>query len=66
MDVLSMTEDAAATTINEICDGMKLFITNNPTLARDLLGHLVNDLLDPLSDGDYFGTQGWEYTLGAS
>lgn len=63
MNVEKMSQKGAVTTINEIADGLKQFISNNPDAAKDVLRQLV-PLLDELSGDDFFGTEGWEHAFG--
>lgn len=58
-----MSEDGAVETVNDICDGMKEFIANNPESAKTLLSELFSNVLDPLSCDDFFGTEGWEHAF---
>ena len=59
-----LSEDGAVETINEICDGLKDFVANNPECAKTLLEELFQKILNPLSNEDFFGTEGWEHALG--
>lgn len=64
MKISKLSTDGAVETINEICDGIKKFIKNNPDAAKDLLQLLKDEVLDPLSSDDFFGTEGWEHAFG--
>ena len=64
MNINKMSTSGAAETINEICDGIKKFIAKNPDAAKELLILLTQEVLDPLSCEDFFGTEGWEHTFG--
>lgn len=64
MNINKLSDAAKVTTINEICDGLKQFIKDNPSCADDVLSGLVNDFLEPLSEDDFFGTEGWTHCFG--
>ena len=65
MNINKMSTAGAAKTVNEICDGIKNFIANNPDdAAKELLVQLIQEVLDPLSSDDFFGTEGWEHAFG--
>jgi len=64
MNIEKMSEKGAVKTVNEICDGMKKFVANNPHVAKELLVQLIQETLDPLASDDFFGTEGWEHGLG--
>ncbi len=66
MNIRKMSEEGAVATVNEICDGMKKFIANNPDSAKELLVQMVQEVLEPLGSDDFFGTEGWEHGLGVS
>jgi hypothetical protein len=66
MNIEKMSDAGAKKTVEEICDGLKQFVENNPEQAKDLLAHMIDDFLDPLAQDDYFGTEGWEVGLGAA
>lgn len=63
MNISKMSEEGAVKTINEICEGLKTFVTNNPEVAKELLVQLIQETLDPLASDDFFGTEGWEHGL---
>lgn len=65
MNIEKMSQKGAVQTINQIADGMKKFIANNPDSAKDLLEALVSTF-EPLAGEDFFGTEGWEHGLGVS
>lgn len=61
---MSKLSDAAAlTTVNEIADGLKEFVKNNPESAKMICEHL-GPCLDELSEDDFFGTEGWLHAFG--
>jgi hypothetical protein len=66
MNIEKMSDAGANKSVEEIRDGLKEFVANNPDQARNLLAHMIDDLLDPLSEDDYCGTEGWEVGLGAA
>jgi hypothetical protein len=66
MNINKLSDEAAITTVNEICDGLKSFISRNPDSAHDLLRAMKDGFLDDLAENDYFGTEGWEHGLGVS
>jgi hypothetical protein len=49
--------------LKDICGGMIRFCNNNPHAREPLLEDLVN-MLDLLSEDDFFGTEGWEHCFG--
>ncbi len=57
-------EDGTIETINDICDGLKDFVANNPESAKPLLEELFTNVLEPLGSEDFFGTEGWEHCVG--
>lgn len=63
MNVEKMSDAGAVWTVGEICDGLKWFVENNPKLAKELLLVMVQEMLEPLSQDDFFGTEGWERGL---
>jgi hypothetical protein len=65
MNVEKLSDAAKVTTINEICDGLKDFIKNNPEQADAVLLPL-SEMLDTLSEDDFFGTEGWEHAFGVA
>lgn len=64
MNIQKMSEEGAVQTVNEVCDGLKEFFIHNPEQAKEFLVQLMQETLDPLSDDDFFGTEGWEHGLG--
>jgi hypothetical protein len=63
MNIKKMSDEGAVDTINEICDGLKMFFENNPENCKEFLKMLVEEVLDPLAAEDYWGTEGWEHGL---
>ena len=63
MNIGKLSDAAKVTTINEICDGLKEFIKNNPEQAEAVLPPLA-EMLDNLSEDDFFGTEGWVHAFG--
>lgn len=63
MNIAKMSNEGAVKTVNEICDGLKAFIANNPESAKELLVQLIQETLEPLASDDFFGTEGWEAGL---
>lgn len=59
-----MSDAGAVETVNEICAGLKKFVANNPESAKELLVQLIDETLNPLSEDDFFGTEGWEHYFG--
>lgn len=66
MNIEKMSDAGAVTTVNEICDGLKEFIKNNPENAKMILTGLVDEILDPANEEDFWGTEGWKHTFGIS
>lgn len=66
MNVEKMSEEGAKNTVEQICDGLKEFLTNNPEQAKPLLAAMVDGFLDDLAEDDFFGTEGWEVGLSAA
>ena len=64
MDTSKLNEKAITETTNQICDGIKKFIANNPDSAEFILDQSVDEVLNPLNDDDFWGTEGWEHTFG--
>ena len=64
MNVGKMSREGAVETVNEICDGLKRFVKNNPESAKELLVQLIQETLEPLASDDFFGTEGWEHAFG--
>ncbi len=64
MNIEKMSQDGAVQTINEICDGIKKFVQNNPDTAKMVLTGLTEEFLDPASEDDFFGTEGWAHAFG--
>lgn len=64
MNFEKMSDVGAVETINEICDGLKKFVGNNPHAAKELLLVLTQETLYPLASDDFFGTEGWEHAFG--
>lgn len=63
MDIEKMSTEGAVKTVNEICDGLKKFVSNNPHVAKELLLVLTQETLEPLASDDFFGTEGWEHAF---
>ena len=59
-----MSDEGCVETVKEICEGMKTFVDNCDESARFLLNELVEKVLNPLGDEDFFGTEGWEHYFG--
>lgn len=64
MNISKLSDAAKITTVNEICDGLKQFIKDNPESADDLLSGMVHGFLNDLQADDFFGTEGWEHAFG--
>lgn len=64
MNVDKMSDEGAKKTVEEICDGLKQFVENNPKSAKELLASMIDGFLDMLAQDDFFGTEGWEIGLG--
>ncbi len=63
MNINKLSDAAKVTTINEICDGLKEWIKSNPSDADTVLVSLV-EMLQPLQEDDFFGTEGWGHAFG--
>lgn len=59
-----MSDAGATELVREICNGLTKFVDNNEESAKPLLGVLLTGFLVPLSEEDFFGTEGWEHGLG--
>jgi len=64
MNIKKLSDEATVTTINEIADGLKQFVKENPDLARPLLEMITDNVLDVLNEDDFFGTEGWLHAFG--
>jgi hypothetical protein len=64
MKIDKMSDKGAVKTVDEICDGLTKFITDNPESAKELLVVLIGETLEPLAQDDFFGTEGWQHGLG--
>lgn len=64
MNIEKMSDEGAAKTVQEICNGLAQFVKDNPESAKELLLVLTQETLDPLASDDFFGTEGWEHGLG--
>lgn len=64
MNITKLSDAAKITTINEICDGIKEFIKNNPESAGVILESLVDGTCEALNEDDFWGTEGWEHAFG--
>lgn len=56
MNTDNMTDDAIAEALRRICAA--ILKTDD---KAEMLQALVDYFLDPLSEDDFFGTEGWEY-----
>ena len=63
MNVSKLSNAAAITTINEIAEGFKSFVKNNPESANTLL-EAIAPILDEMDGDDFFGTEGWLHAFG--
>jgi hypothetical protein len=63
MNVEKMSDAPTVKTMYEICDALKSFIASNPESAKLLLSELIDNVLTPLSEDDFFGTEGWEHAF---
>ena len=64
MNVEKMSDQGAKQTVEQICDGLKEFLSNNSEQAKTLLAAMVDAFLDELAGDDFFGTEGWEHAFG--
>lgn len=64
MNIEKMSDGGAVRTVHEICDGLKKFVQSNPESAKEFLVQFIGETLEPLSDDDFFGTEGWEHAFG--
>lgn len=64
MDTGKLNDKAVIETTQQICDGIKKFIENNPDSAAFILDRLVDDVCEPLNEDDFWGTEGWEHAFG--
>lgn len=64
MNVRKLSDAATVTTINEIAEGLKQFVKDNPEEAKHLLECLADNVLDVLDEDDFFGTEGWVHAFG--
>jgi hypothetical protein len=64
MDTGKLNDKAIIEVTNQICDGIKKFIKNNPDNAGIILDLLVDEVCEPLNGDDFWGTEGWEHTFG--
>lgn len=64
MRIERLSDAAVITTVNEVCDGIKTFIKNNPDSAKGLLIAMRDNFLDPLAQDDFWGTEGWLHAFG--
>lgn len=62
--VKRMTDEGANETLKEICEGMKEFGDNCTDSAKTLVIELMEKVLNPLAEDDFFGTEGWEHYFG--
>jgi hypothetical protein len=62
--IRKMNEDEAVDTVHMICDGLKDYVANNPEGSKALLEKLIAGTIEPLSENDFFGTEGWESAFG--
>lgn len=63
MNMSKLSDAAALTTVNEIADGLKKFVKNNPDSAKAIC-EALGPTLDDLSEDDFFGTEGWLHAFG--
>ena len=57
-------EDGSITTFDtvfDICKELRATVDRKPSLAKDLLEYLIQGVLDPLAEDDFWGTEGWEH-----
>lgn len=47
MNVQKLSDEGAVQTINEICDGLKKWIADNPECAKAYLAELIDELPGP-------------------
>jgi len=63
-NIEKMSDEGAVKTVEQICDGIKRFISKNPKQAKELLVVMELELLDMLAADDFWGTEGWEHCFG--
>jgi hypothetical protein len=64
MNIKRLSLDGANETLKEILKGIDNHLTRNPEDAMVLLDKIKTEVLDPLSEDDFFGTEGWEHAFG--
>lgn len=62
--IKKLSEEGAADLINDICDGIRRHVLENPESAKELLEYIVDEVLDPLAEDDFWGTEGWAHAFG--
>ncbi len=62
--VKRMSDEGAVETLNDICDGLRKFGENCEDSAKELVIELIENVLEPLGNEDFFGTEGWEHYFG--
>jgi hypothetical protein len=60
MRIDDLTEMAAQSILNKVCDGLKNRSNGNHS-AKEILAELEALFLDPLDNEDFFGTEGWQH-----
>ena len=61
MNVKNLNNKAIDEMLTAIFSAVKC---NDPDFKREFLEALVENVLDPLSEDDFFGTEGWQHWAG--
>ena len=59
MNIKKLSDEGVEQTLNEILNGLKTYMKNNPECNRELLT-LLSDCFSEVDGEDFFGTSGWE------
>jgi uncharacterized protein YutE (UPF0331/DUF86 family) len=50
--------------VENFCEEIKNIIIMRPEIAKTLLELMIENVLDPLAEDDFWGTEGWEHRFG--
>lgn len=64
MKISRLSDEGAVEVVEKIADGLKAHFSHNPEMAKEFLEILLEEVIEPLSGEDFFGTEGWEHCFG--
>ena len=64
VDIDFLSDEGATQVLSKILTGLERFVERNPDIAKFILESVVYDFIEPISEDDFFGTEGWEHALG--